>query len=129
MTPEDMAKLFHRTYESLAPQFDYTTREETRADWEDVPENNKNLMIATCGEVMARLQLLGYLVNPQSDPCDTPNTHPMSNREDPVDVSGMTLKSIGKMRVKIRSVKKMKYSSVGDEFSDDTVICDSCDKQ
>ena len=50
-TPEEMAERFHETYERLAPGFSYETREESRTEWEDVPENNRKLMIATCKEV------------------------------------------------------------------------------
>jgi hypothetical protein len=47
-----LAKRFHETYERLAPQFDYKTREESKVAWDDVPEANKNLMIATCAEIL-----------------------------------------------------------------------------
>jgi hypothetical protein len=53
--PESVARLFHEAYERLAPQFGYETREETRVDWADVPSNNKHLMIAVAGEVLAML--------------------------------------------------------------------------
>ncbi len=50
-TPEEMAQRFHEVYERLAPDFGYETREESCTEWEDVPENNRKLMIATCEEV------------------------------------------------------------------------------
>lgn len=53
--PESVAKLFHETYERLAPFFDYETRERTRVPWEQVPEQNKRLMIATAADVLATL--------------------------------------------------------------------------
>jgi hypothetical protein len=45
-----LAKLFHDTYERLAPEFGYTTRPETR----EFDENSSNgkLMIAVCKEVV-----------------------------------------------------------------------------
>lgn len=43
---EKLAKLFHETYERLAPMFGYETREESRKEWDDVPAQNKALMIA-----------------------------------------------------------------------------------
>ena len=46
LTAEDLARAFHETYERLAPEFGYETRRESAVPWEDVPENNKNLMIA-----------------------------------------------------------------------------------
>lgn len=46
--PMEMAKFFHTTYEELAPDFSYTTRKASAVPWEQVPEDNKRLMIATC---------------------------------------------------------------------------------
>ena len=42
----EIAKAFHETYETLAPRFDYKTREASAVPWEEVPEQNKQLMIA-----------------------------------------------------------------------------------
>lgn len=55
MTPEELAKQFHATYERLAPKFGYETRPQSRVEWEQVPEQNKMLMIATAAEVLAWL--------------------------------------------------------------------------
>jgi hypothetical protein len=52
MTPEELAQLFHETYERLAPEHNYQTRKASAVPWSDVPENNKNLMIAVAGEVL-----------------------------------------------------------------------------
>jgi len=53
MTPLDLAKLFHETYERLAPEFGRQTRSETR---EFNPESpNGRLMVAICGEILQRL--------------------------------------------------------------------------
>ena len=52
LNAHEVAKLFHENYERLAPQFGYETREASSLPWEDVPERNKQLMIATCREVM-----------------------------------------------------------------------------
>ena len=52
---ESVARLFHETYERLAPSFSYETREATRVSWDDVPERNKRLMIATAAELLALL--------------------------------------------------------------------------
>jgi hypothetical protein len=51
MTPEDLARKFHDTYERLAPSFGYETREDTR----DFDPNTKNgkLMVATCAAIIA----------------------------------------------------------------------------
>jgi len=53
------AKLFHETYERLAPDFDYSTRVESAVPWADVPENNRNLMIATVREVRHIIESIG----------------------------------------------------------------------
>lgn len=43
----EIAKAFHDTYERLAPTFTYKTRPESAVPWADVPQVNKQLMIAT----------------------------------------------------------------------------------
>jgi hypothetical protein len=43
---EQLARLFHETYERLAPQFGYETRKASAVPWDQVPERNKALMIA-----------------------------------------------------------------------------------
>ena len=47
-----IARLFHKTYERLAPEFGYKTREDTREFDENSP--NGKLMIAVCKEVVLR---------------------------------------------------------------------------
>ena len=42
-----IAGVFHATYETLAPEHGYETRKESAVAWEDVPENNRALMIHT----------------------------------------------------------------------------------
>jgi hypothetical protein len=46
-TAELIAGAFHATYETLAPEHKYETREASAVPWADVPEDNKALMIAT----------------------------------------------------------------------------------
>ncbi len=55
MTAEQLAQLFHETYERLAPQFGYETRKESAKPWADVPEQNKQLMIAVAGELLQHM--------------------------------------------------------------------------
>jgi hypothetical protein len=55
MTAEELARFFHETYERLAPQYKYETREESAVPWDEVPEDNKALMIATAAEVLRKL--------------------------------------------------------------------------
>lgn len=52
---ESLAKLFHETYERLAPSFGYETRKDSAVPWDEVPENQKKLMTATCKEVQEEL--------------------------------------------------------------------------
>lgn len=48
MSPAEMiAGVFHATYETLAPEHGYRTRKASAVAWEDVPESNRSLMIAT----------------------------------------------------------------------------------
>lgn len=46
-TADLIASTFHATYETLAPEHGYETRKASAVAWEDVPANNKALMIAT----------------------------------------------------------------------------------
>lgn len=43
-----LAQRFHETYERLAPSFGYETRRASAKPWAEVPEQNRNLMIAVC---------------------------------------------------------------------------------
>lgn len=54
MSPEQLAKQFHETYERLAPEYGYKTREASAVPWNEVPEQNKKLMIAVCREIMTK---------------------------------------------------------------------------
>jgi len=56
LTPEALAQMFHETYERLAPEYNYETRKESAKPWEDVPADNKALMIATCDEIMRQIR-------------------------------------------------------------------------
>ena len=59
MTPQEWAILFHDTYERLAPQFGYETRNETRKFDPSTP--NGKLMIAVCSEVVKAARVEGQL--------------------------------------------------------------------
>lgn len=58
ITAEELAKLFHDTYEELAPNYGYTTRRSSAVPWEDVPEPNKSLMIAVAKRVLEKIEAL-----------------------------------------------------------------------
>lgn len=49
-----LAQRFHEAYERLAPDFGYKTREASAKPWAEVPEQNKNLMIAVCAEILTQ---------------------------------------------------------------------------
>ena len=51
MKAKELAKKFHESYERLATEFNYKTRKASAVAWDDVPENNKALMIAVCREL------------------------------------------------------------------------------
>lgn len=58
MTPEELeiahniAKAFHETYERLAPKYNYRTRDASAVPWEEVPEENKMLMVGVVGDLL-----------------------------------------------------------------------------
>jgi hypothetical protein len=58
LTPELLARTFHDSYERLAPSFGYDTRDDSRQPWEQVPEQNRKLMVATAEAVIVQLGLV-----------------------------------------------------------------------
>jgi len=55
MQAEQLAQRFHELYEELAPQFNYETRRASRTEWSNVPQNNKDLMIAVCTRILEEI--------------------------------------------------------------------------
>jgi len=49
---EYLASLFHKYYEELAPDFGYETRKDSAKPWDEVPEQNKQLMIAVAEKLL-----------------------------------------------------------------------------
>lgn len=47
-----IAHAFHDAYERLAPSHGYKTRDASAVPWEEVPENNANLMRAVVTELL-----------------------------------------------------------------------------
>ncbi len=43
---DEVARAFHESYERLAPAYSYVTRKASAVPWDDVPENNTQLMRA-----------------------------------------------------------------------------------
>jgi hypothetical protein len=56
---DQLAQLFHETYERLAPDFGYRTREASAVPWAEVPENNRRLMVATAAAIIDSLAPAG----------------------------------------------------------------------
>lgn len=54
-TAEGLARGFHDLYERLAPNFGYETRPESAVPWEQVPEANRNLMVAVADVLLDRI--------------------------------------------------------------------------
>jgi hypothetical protein len=46
--------LFHYNYERLAPRFGYSTRPESAVPWDDVPQPNRDLMVAVVQTLVDR---------------------------------------------------------------------------
>ena len=57
LTADQLAREFHDTYERLAPTFGYETRPESRTRWDQVPEQNRMLMVATAAALISKLGL------------------------------------------------------------------------
>lgn len=49
---ERIAQAFHESYERLAPDHGYETREASAKPWSEVPEQNKGLMVAVIEELL-----------------------------------------------------------------------------
>jgi hypothetical protein len=60
MKPEELAELFHDTYERLAPECGYITRKKSQVPFADLPKENKNLMVEVCKVVLN--EMLPYAV-------------------------------------------------------------------
>jgi len=58
---ERIAKAFHESYERQASEHSYETREASAKPWEEVPENNRNLMTAVVQDLLDR----ELIINPE----------------------------------------------------------------
>jgi hypothetical protein len=54
--------MFHEKYERLAPEFGYKTREESAVPWDEVPEQNRSLMVAVCTEILDEIFPTKYVM-------------------------------------------------------------------
>jgi hypothetical protein len=50
--PEFIARRFHEVYEELAPNHGWKTQERSAVPWEDVPPENKQLMIEVVTQLL-----------------------------------------------------------------------------
>jgi hypothetical protein len=55
-TAERLAQRFHDTYERLAPSYGWETQRESAVEWTDVPQRNRDLMIAVVREITDELK-------------------------------------------------------------------------
>lgn len=51
---EAVARAFHETYERLAEAHGYETRAESAVPWDEVPEANRDLMVAVALDLLSR---------------------------------------------------------------------------
>lgn len=58
---EYVARCFHAHYERLASDFGHETRPESAVAWQNVPERNRQLMVATVGHVLRDIRDTGRL--------------------------------------------------------------------
>ena len=75
MSPEQLAELFHETYERLAPAFGWKTKKGCHCKFAELPQRNKALMIATCQTVLNALQSSGAVAEQHTTaPCQNNGT-------------------------------------------------------
>ena len=101
MDAEALARLFHETYEDLAPKHGWETQQTSRTAWEKVPRANRDLMIATVERVIEVHEELG----PKTATAPTPTGH-LSFREanGRCAIMGCGVKGGGLLEVTIESV-------------------------
>jgi hypothetical protein len=58
-----VARWFHEAYEQMASLREYETRPESAVPWEQVPLNNRALMLDTAAVVLSRLKEQGLLID------------------------------------------------------------------
>ena len=68
MSPEQLAELFHETYERLAPAFGWKTKKGCHCKFSELPQRNRALMIATCQTVLNALQNSGAVAEQHTTP-------------------------------------------------------------
>ncbi len=61
---ERLARRFHEAYERLAPSYGYETRAESAVPWDQVPDQNRALMVAVCNEILTPLFTAEIVLRP-----------------------------------------------------------------
>jgi hypothetical protein len=51
---EAIAREFHSSYEKLAPEFGWETQTASRKEWDEVPDENRELMVAVAQDLISR---------------------------------------------------------------------------
>jgi hypothetical protein len=91
ITPEEIARLFHETYERLAPEHGYHTRPASAVPWEKVPGGNRSLMVATVAEILPAIERsLRDLIADEIDDIDRDGFG--SERDGGLDVAAATVR-------------------------------------
>jgi hypothetical protein len=72
----EVAKAFHEAYERLAPEYGYETRKASAVPWEQVPENNRSLMVAVVRDIWSIIAC--HFAEPSKD-----RSIPMTTKIDP----------------------------------------------
>lgn len=90
-TAEMIAQGFHAAYEALAPAHGYETREASAVAWEDVPDDNRSLMVAT----VQRLLDTGAIAPGPAAASDAPRGEPVPKRSTELKQGDRVLYDIG----------------------------------
>ena len=53
---ETFAKFFHKQYEELAPHHGYETKPESKVPFDELPLENRSLMVHVCAEVLQMME-------------------------------------------------------------------------
>jgi hypothetical protein len=57
LTAENLARRFHEVYEKIAPNFGYETKPESAKPWDEIPPNNRALMVATADVLLNEMEV------------------------------------------------------------------------
>ena len=89
MKKEELAVLFHDTYERLAPSFGWITRKNTHCDFSALPDRNKALMLCVCQTILDALK-----ADPPANGSVPANLGTTNNRSDEIALCIKTFESL-----------------------------------